>query len=446
MLESAFLKREVLMKTKKIGQAVIGKLSHEGRGVSSIEGKVTFIENALPNEHVTFEYQKRKKSFDEGIATEISQPHPERTQPHCPHFDVCAGCSLQHMHPDLQIEFKHNAVTELFSQHQTTPENWLKPLRGPAWSYRTKARISVKYVHKKEKLLVGFREKNPRYVADIDQCPILDKTFGEKLPVISQCIESLSIKERVPQIEIACGDQEAALIIRHLEPLSADDQSRLKTLGKDHQWHIYCQPKGIDTIHLLFSPNDQEELHYSLPEHDISMSFLPQQFTQVNREINRAMLKQAMDLLELNSQDRVLDLFCGIGNFTLPIARQVAAVTGVEVDPSSIAQAKKNAQLNHIENTDFFISNLFEVNQGATFFSQSFNKILLDPPRAGAKEIVPLLSHWKPSHIVYVSCNPATLARDAEILKDNGFTLQTAGVMDMFPHTKHVEAMALFKR
>jgi len=326
------------------------------------------------------------------------------------------------------------------------PERRLAPLIGEALGYRRKARLSVKHIPKKEKVLVGFHEKNGRYVANLDSCCILDKSIGEKIDVLSDFFMGLDIKNKLPQVEVAVGDKKTALILRHLEEFNSSDLDKLKKFALEHDFVLYLQPKGLDSIHLFFPDNIDPLLSYRLEDQDITIQFHPHQFIQVNATVNQKMINQALELLDLNSEDIVLDLFCGIGNFTLPIAQFCKHVVGVEGDAGAIEMAQHNAKLNNIDNTEFYTENLFDDISASAWSKRPFTKILLDPPRAGAQEVLQTITQLKPKSIVYISCNPATLARDAKILKEHDYHLKTCGIMDMFPHTKHVEAMTLFER
>jgi 23S rRNA (uracil1939-C5)-methyltransferase len=427
-------------------QCTINKLSHEGRGVAKINDKTSFIDGALPEEIVTFKYNKQKSQFNEGSTLSVIKSSQHRVEPLCPHFTRCGGCSLQYMHNDLQMEFKENALTELLARQNIITDKQLPALNGPLWGYRRRARLSVKWVAKKNRVLVGFREKNPRYIADLTRCDILEPSIGLHLTDLETMIESTSIKNKIPQIEIACGDHFNAIVIRHLEPLLPSDLDIIKTFSETFNAAIYFQSKGIDTVTLYHTPTSltDKTLSYQIPDHNINIQFEPTHFTQVNQSINLQMINQAIRLLDLQPKDRVIDLFCGIGNFTLPIARYTKQVHGIEFDQQSVKQAADNAALNALNNTQFFYANLFELPADASWLNNSYNKMLLDPPRAGAKEVVENINKWSPDRIVYVSCNPATLARDAAILSQQGYRLESSGIMNMFPHTKHVEAMCLF--
>ncbi len=433
---------------KTAGQsASISSLSHEGRGIATINNKTTFIEGALPNEQVLFTYTKKHSKFDEGIVSEIISASPDRVTPLCPHFSICGGCNLQHIHSDQQILFKQNVLLEQLKHFgNLVPEQIMTPLTGPAWGYRHKARLSVKYVDKKNALLIGFHEKNGRYVADLSCCPILHPSVGQLIEPLKKLLMQLSIYRHIAQIEMAIADNFSALIFRHLTAMPDQDKNHLIQFAQQYHFHIYLQPNTPLPLSCLWPDNNQPFLNYVLPDHQLTLEFKPTDFTQINPTINQKMINTALQLLDLQQDDCVLDLFCGIGNFTLPIAKYCHSVVGVEGALSSVERATHNAQKNGITNTQFHVANLVDVNMAASWVKQKYHKILLDPPRTGALEIIKLFSKWQPQKIIYVSCNPATLARDAGELAKQGYRLVKAGVMDMFPHTKHVESIALFER
>lgn len=431
-------------KSKQCSKTHIEKLNHEGRGLARIDGKTTFIDYALPEETVHFQYTRQHRRFDEGIALDIENPSPHRVTPNCPHFGVCGGCKLQHLNPEQQILHKQAVLLELLEQStQTKPLQILPPLTGPEWAYRHKARLSVKYVHKKEKLLIGFRERNGRYVADLTQCLILHPGVGTKLEILAQLIQQLDITFNIPQIEIAVGEKNTALIFRHLKPLTSNDIARLKQFGTEHNFYIFLQPQGPNSITLLTPEQTSEFLNYTLPNYDLEFLFHPTDFTQVNPSINRKLISQALELLDLKSDDTVLDLFCGLGNFTLPIAKQCKTVIGVEGSEAMVKRAQMNANHNHIHNTQFFAADL-SLEQLDNRWQKPVTKLLIDPPRSGAAQITKILPKLKPKRLVYISCNPITLARDAVLILEHGFQLTSCGVIDMFPHTAHVESIACF--
>jgi len=426
--------------------ATITKLSHEGRGIAFINGKATFINNALPGEEVRFRYTKRKSQFDEGHLLEVLKPSPDRVQPPCAVYGRCGGCSLQHIAPSSQIKFKQQVLAEQF-QHfgQVSPAQWLEPLQAEVWGYRHKGRLSVKFVAKKGGAMVGFREQDPRYITDMQRCEVLHPLIGERIQLLRDWISGFEIASEIPQLEVAVDDERAAIIIRHLKPISEQDAEKIRVFAKQYDFWIYLQPKGPDSVHLFYPELDQDLLSYTLPEHNITMRFHPNDFTQVNMSLNRKMLDTAIAMLQIDPADRILDLFCGLGNFTLPIARYASEVVGVEGDDKMTERAARNAELNKLHNTQFYPANLFEEVCHMPFMQQTYDKILLDPPRAGAEQIISRLGSLNAKRIVYISCNPATLARDAGILVNLlGYRLEQAGVMDMFPHTSHVESIALF--
>jgi 23S rRNA (uracil1939-C5)-methyltransferase len=426
----------------------IESLSHDGRGVAIINGKTTFVTNALPEEKVICKITQKHRRYNEALATDVLTAAPERITPACPHFGVCGGCSMQHVEIQAQIQFKQQALLDQLKHFgKVTPEVVLPPLFGNAWGYRRKARLGVRYVIKKGKLLVGFREKFSNYLADIEQCAVLHPSVGQRIMALSTLIRDLTQYDQIPQIEVAVSDDTTALIFRHMTPLPEQDIEALSEFGKAHSLHIYLQPNPPAAVHKIW-PNDQEEmLCYALPDYQLNMRFHPLDFTQVNGEINRLMIKQALHLLDLKSTDTVLDLFCGLGNFTLPMARLAKQVVGVEGSMQMVERAKQNAQYNHINNADFYAANLMEPAKNASWLQVKYDKILLDPPRTGAKEIIPIISGSSASRIVYVSCNPSTLARDAgELVYNHQYKLKQVGVINMFPHTSHIEAIALFEK
>lgn len=428
-------------------KVTISSLSHEGRGIASINNKTTFIEGALPGEEVSFTYCKKHSKYDEGIILEIISASPDRVIPHCPHFSICGGCNLQHLHTTQQILFKQNVLLEQLKHFgNLIPQQLMPPLTGPEWGYRYKARLSVKYVDKKNALLIGFHEKNGRYVADLSCCPVLHPSVGQLIEPLKKMIMQLSIYRQIPQIEVAIADNFSALIFRHLSDMTDQDIKQLVQFAQQYHFQIYLQPNSPLPLHCIWPENNQQLLNYSLADHHLTLEFKPNDFTQINPIINQKMINSALQLLDLNSADIVLDLFCGIGNFTLPIAKYAKSVVGVEGAKSSVERAIQNALNNSIDNAQFYVSNLIDPKMSDSWAIQKYNKILLDPPRTGALEIIKHFASWQPQKIVYVSCNPATLARDAGELAKQGYRLIKAGVMDMFPHTKHVESMALFEK
>jgi 23S rRNA (uracil1939-C5)-methyltransferase len=427
-------------------EAEIASLSHDGRGVARIDGKATFIHGALPGEKVMFRYTGKRKNHDEGETVEVLSASDQRVKPDCNYFGYCGGCGLQHLKASAQIQYKQQTLLDAFTHiGKVQPESVMPPLTGISpWGYRRKARLGVKHVFKKGKVLVGFRERNAAFVADMDSCKVLHPRVGHALTDLAKLIEGLSISSKIPQIEVAMDDERCVLIFRILEDLSDSDRKKLVLFAQEHDFIIYLQRGGPDTVISLLAEAD---LHYALPDFDLELYFQPTDFTQVNTDINRQMIAQALGLLDLNQKDKVLDLFCGIGNFTLPIATRAGQVTGVEGADELVARARENAQRNGLENIEFYTANLYESLQEEPWLQQSFNKVLLDPPRSGAFEVLEHLPKMGAEHIVYVSCYPGTFARDAaELVNRHGYRLVSAGVMDMFPHTAHVESMALFEK
>lgn len=426
-------------------RVTIESLAHDGRGVAHVEGKVVFIDEALPGEEVEFVYTEMRRDFSEGKVVNLITRAPERADAACPHYGVCGGCSFQHVAEAEQIHIKERLLQEQLKRigKVPVPELW-EPLTGPHWGYRRKARMGVKYVAKKNRTLVGFRERRHPYLAEIENCRVMHPVVGEKMVDLSEMISELSIREKIPQIEVAIGDTQCVLAVRVMEPPTESDKEKLRAFAHLHDLSICLQPKGPDSIVPL--DGEPEVIPtYALPEHGIEFRFRPAMFTQVNYEINRQMIDRVLATLELNEHDNVLDLFCGLGNFTLPMARYAGHVVGVEGDQPLVEHAKANARHNRIENVEFYAADLSKDVVEQPWFNRKYNKIMLDPSRAGASEVLQYFKKWQPERVVYVSCNPSTLARDAGILVNElGYKLVKAGVMDMFPQTSHVESIALF--
>jgi 23S rRNA (uracil1939-C5)-methyltransferase len=426
--------------------AHVESLTHDARGVARLDGKVVFIDGALPDEDVLFTYRTQRKSFDEGTLMQLIHPSSARVKPNCVHFGLCGGCSLQHMDGEAQLAAKQKIMLDTL-QHlgSVQPESVLPPLNGLQWGYRRKARLGVKYVTKKETILVGFREKRSGLLADLSRCEVLHPSVGNLLVELRALVGALAAYQQIPQIEVAVGDAGAALVFRHLVELNDADRELLRAFGQQHNTQVYLQAGGPDTVTLLWP--DIASLSYRLPDYNIELFFSPNDFIQVNADINRKLVDHAITLLDPLPHERVLDLFCGLGNFTLPLARRAAHVVGVEGDAQLVQRARDNAQHNQITNTDFHAADLNQALGCAVWAQPGFDKILLDPPRTGALEIIRQLAQFNATRIVYVSCNPATLARDAhELVVSQGYRLLSAGVMDMFPHTTHVESIALFEK
>jgi len=426
-------------------QVTIESMSHEGRGIAHIDGKTVFVFGALVGETVLIQVLKSTRNYDQATTLEVIEAAPQRIAPRCDAFQVCGGCSLQHLDNDDQVSLKQAALLEMMTHAGLESQQLLEPLRAGAWGYRNKARLGVKHVAKKGRVLVGFRERNAPYIADMTRCEVLLPAVGHQLELLSDLIGGLDAHAQIPQIEVAADADQVQLVFRHLQALSEHDRLRLREFAIEHNFHVLLQPGGPDTVVPLYP--EQSEL-YLQPDRDsdIRIGFNALDFVQVNTDINRQMVAQALDLLELDVGHRTLDLFCGLGNFTLPLARRCAQVTGVEVDEAMLRRARVAALANGIENTEYFSADLFLPDPDADWMRQQYDRILLDPPRSGAQEIAQLIGRFKAERIVYVSCQPSSLVRDAAIICAQGYRMSKLGVMDMFPQTAHVEAMALFER
>ncbi|PCJ49529.1 MAG: 23S rRNA (uracil(1939)-C(5))-methyltransferase RlmD [Gammaproteobacteria bacterium] len=424
----------------------IESLSHEGRGVAHHpDGKTIFVDGALPGEEVEYVYSNQRAKFDEGRTVKVLSEHPSRAIPDCEFFGLCGGCSMQHLSSKAQIEHKQSILVEQL-QHfgKTTAQQVMPPMQDQPWGYRRKARLGVKYVHKKDTVMVGFREKQSSFLANIDNCSILDPRVASLIMPLRELIYGLICREGIPQIEVACGDKTVALVFRHLQSLSKVDKQALKDFAIKHDLDLYLQAGGPATVTKLYPEEGEDRLSYYLEDFDLEMQFHPMDFTQVNAGINRKMLNLAIELLDIQPEDSILDLFCGLGNFSLPIARHAKRVSAVEGDESMVIRGRENSAHNKLDNLDFFAANLAGEFYNEPWATQGFDKLLIDPPRSGAYEICQHLSAFGAKRIVYVSCNPATLARDTSVLLEQGYGLKKIGVMDMFPQTAHVESIALF--
>ncbi len=436
--------------------AIIESLSHDGRGICHIDGKVVFVHRALPGEEVKFRYCRTRSKFDEGDVLEVIKASPLRVEPLCQHFGICGGCSQQHLSSESQIAAKQERLLENLEKiGKVKPETILAPLTAETWGYRRKARLGVKYMRRDNIVRVGFRERSSSFLANLDRCEVLHPKIGERISDLSELVFNLSIKDQIPQIEVAVGDDNAALIFRHLEELTEADLILLREFGEKTKLLIFLQSGGPNTVVRLWpetgpeteATNKDIKLSYHLPDYDVEMQFQPTDFTQVNASLNQKMINHAIELLDPQAEDRVLDLFCGLGNFSLPLARKAGAVVGVEGEASLVSRARENAAQNNITNVEFHATDLNGDLSLEPWYGTGFNKLLLDPPRSGAPVVVANLPKPLPKRIVYVSCDPATLARDAgTLVNEQGYHLVKAGVMDMFPHTAHVESIALFER
>ena len=428
-------------------EVTIIDLSHDGRGVARSDGKTLFVDGGLTGETVEILRLRRRRHHDEGRVINVLEAAADRVEPICAHFGVCGGCSLQHLSPHGQLEAKQKVLLENLERiGKVRPESTFAPLTGPVSGYRRRARLGVRYVQKKGRVLVGFRERAKSYVADLDACPVLTAPAGDLIQPLAELIGGLSIRRRLAQVEVCVADNRSAFVLRVLDPPENDDLEQMRAFERTHDVDLYLQPKGPDTVRAL--SETAAELHFRLPEFDLDFHFLPTDFIQVNAELNRSMVSRAMTLLAPKPGQRILDLFCGLGNFTLPIARLGASVAGVEGDAALIRRARDNAERNGLDGlAEFHVANLFEDCVGLPWLDQAADAVFLDPPRAGAQEILPAVAGTGAGRIVYVSCHPGTLARDAgTLVEEFGFHLRGAGVMDMFPHTAHVESIALFER
>lgn len=424
--------------------AEVVDLAEDGRGVARLDGKVVFIADSLPGERVRFRYVDTGRAADEGQTVAVEVASPDRVEPGCAHFGLCGGCALQHLAPEAQIRFKQKQMLDALARiGQVTPEAVAPPITGPVWGYRRRARIGVKKVPKKGGVLVGFRERRSHFLAQLQSCPVLDPRVGERLRVLADAFARMSIADRIPQIEMAAADH-VCLAVRVLAPPSEEDLAILRQLALDTGLEIRLQPGGLDSITPLTPP--AQVLDYSPDGSDLRLQFRPADFIQVNGFISQRVVNQAIEWLAPRAGERILELFCGLGNFSLPLARHGVELVAVEGDTGLVQRARDNAAGAGLT-VRFEKADLFTSGADADWLAGDFDRVLLDPPRSGAEAMMPLIAAKQPRSIVYVSCHPGTLARDAgTLVRDHGYRLTRAGVMDMFPHTAHVESMALFER
>lgn len=431
--------------------AEIIDLSHDGRGVARREGgKTVFVAGALPGETVMAKQTARSRSFDEAVTLDVLVVSPDRIEPRCPHFGTCGGCALQHLEAPKQIAAKQRVLHDNLERiGKVAPDAWLPALTDAAWHYRRKGRFSVRRVEKKDRTLVGFRERDPRFVADLSVCHTVIPQIGERIEALAALVDSLDARRDLPQIEFIAGDPTSeysgvALVFRHLQPLSQRDREALVGFAQAHRFAVFLQPGGVDSVQPLW-PGDVP-LSFRLPRWDVELAFRPLDFIQVNAGINEKMIARAIELLDVRPDERVLDLFCGLGNFSLPMARVAREVAGVEGDAGLVARARDNAIRNGLANAQFHAADLAQDLSGHAWMRAGFDRLLLDPPRSGADAVLKQLPLKGLKRIVYVSCHPASLARDAGYLvHERGWRLRSAGVMDMFPQTAHVESIAMFE-
>lgn len=433
-------------------EIVIDSIANDGRGVGRTDGgKVVFVDYALPGERVMMVPVQNRKSHDFAKAVEVLESSEHRVEPKCAVFGECGGCVLQHLDEPIQIKYKQEQLLENFKKiGGVQPNELLPPMTGAYWGYRRRARLGVKFVPKKGGLILGFRERNSSFIQPIETCEVLYPDVAALLPELQCALSQMSCSDRIPQVEVTVADNAFVMIVRHLESLTEQDHNILRTFAKTFNVTLFLQPGNLLSIHPIY-PNKPDALYYDFPEFNVRIEFLPTDFIQVNNEINQKLVSRAIELLDLQPRDHVLDLFCGVGNFTLPLATRAKKVVGVEGDKALVKRANHNQRLNRLANLEFHFGDLFNekmtVESHGDWLKQRFNKVLLDPPRSGASEMVRRMGEFKPERIVYVSCGPATLARDAGVLvHEHGYVMRKAGVIDMFPHTAHVESIAVFER
>lgn len=427
---------------------VIESLDHEARGIARLDGKTVFVDGALPGELVEYASFRRKPNYELAQLVSVIKASSARVEPRCPHFGVCGGCAMQHIDASAQVAAKQRVLEDsLWHIGRVRPETMLPAVHGAPWGYRHRARLGVRFIEKKGGALVGFHEKRSSYIADIKSCAVLPPHVSDLLLPLRELIESLSIADRLPQIELAVGERCTTLVFRILCPLKPNDEKLLREFADHHEVVVYLQPKGPETVY-RFYPLDAPTLSYALPEFGLELDFRPTDFTQVNHAVNRVLVRRALRLLDPRPGERVADMFCGLGNFTLPIARSGAFVVGVEGSPGLVQRGRESAVANGLGDlVDFRVANLFECSEASLAALGCFDKMLIDPPREGAVELVKALGQDSPRRIVYVSCNPATLARDAAVLCSvKGYRFLAAGAVNMFPQTAHVESIAVFEK
>lgn len=422
-------------------------VTHEGHGIADGPGKTAFVAGALEGELVRFVRRRKRRNYDEAELLEVIEPSESRIEPRCDAFGRCGGCALQHVGQDEQRRLKQTSLADSLERiGKVRPEAWRAPLTaGDGWQYRRRARLAVKDVPGKGRVLVGFRERHAPYVTDMHRCEVLCAPLDGLIDALSELVGRLSIRSRLPQIEIAAGDDATELVFRVLAPPAADDLEQLKAFGRAQGLRVALQPAGLDSVQRIEPEGELTPLHYRLPEFDVDIAFEPTDFVQVNADINRRMVAATVDSLALSPSDRVIDLYCGIGNFSLPVARHAAEVVGVEGEKRLVQRAADNARRNGIGNAQFECADLAKLDGRERWIDGGCDRLLLDPARSGALEVVRRIDRFAPERIVYVSCHPGTLARDAGILvNEAGYRLVEAGIIDMFPHTAHVESIAVF--
>jgi 23S rRNA (uracil1939-C5)-methyltransferase len=423
----------------------VAALTHEAEGVIR-EGKAAFVAGALPGERIRFRRIRKHRQHDDAELLEVLEPSAQRVVPRCAHFGVCGGCAMQHLSADAQLDIKQTELRDNLERvGKVTPREWLPPLRGPVWNYRRRARLGSKFVTKKDRVVVGFRERLAPYVAEVHRCEVLAQPLGELVAPLAAMLNELSIRHRIPQIETAVADNVVALVLRVLDPPSSEDLGKLREFAQVHSVRFYLQSGGLDSVTPLDAGG--EPLRYGLPQFDLQLEFTPTDFVQINAQINQSLVGRAVELLGLTPDSSVLDLFCGLGNFTLALARNAGRAVGVEGEKGLVERARHNARLNGIGNAEFHLADLGKaLDPALPWLRESYSHVLLDPPRAGASEVLASISRLNPRRVLYISCHPGSLARDVGLLvNEHGMSLVAAGVMDMFPHTTHVESMAVLE-
>ena len=428
--------------------ASIESVTHDGKGIAAISGKKVFVAGALEGEEVRFRRRKKRRNYDEAELLEVLSASPRRIEPRCAVFGVCGGCSLQHVGDTDQHQIKQRALQDTLERiGKVEPDRWLPPIHDSPWNYRRRARLAVKDVAGKGRVLIGFRERHAPFITDMHRCEVLSPPVDALLDPLSELIGGLSVRSRLPQIEVAVADNATSLVFRVLDAPTDSDLERFKAFGEEHDLRIYLQTGGPDSISLLQPDGPLPPLSYSLPDFDIVIEFEATDFIQVNGAVNRSLVATALELLKSGTDDRILDLFCGIGNFSLPLARQCSQVLGVEGEQGLVARAKANAERNGISNCEFRCTDLSRIDGNEPWLRENWSGLLLDPARSGALEVVRHIGRIDPSTIVYVSCHPGTLARDlSALVAEHGYRLEAAGIIDMFPHTGHVESIALLAK
>jgi 23S rRNA (uracil1939-C5)-methyltransferase len=428
----------------EVGQ--VSSVTHDGRGIITGDGKKVFVAGALQGEEVRFQRRKRRRNFDEAELLEVLSASPERVTPKCAAFGRCGGCALQHIDAARQLDIKFQSLKDSLQRiGKVEPERWLEPITGETWNYRRRARLAVKDVTAKSKVLVGFRERHAPFVTEMSRCEVLAEPLDGLLLALAELIGKLSIRARLPQIEVAVADNATALVFRVLDAPSASDVALFRDFSIAHKLEVWLQTGGLDSLQWVDTGKAGAGLYYALPDFDLKIHFEPVDFVQINAKVNRQLVRAAVEYLEPQADDRVLDLFCGIGNFSLPLARRAGEVLGIEWDAGLVTRASRNAEQNHLGNVTFEAADLSRIDGSEDWVRRQWDKLLLDPARDGAAAVVANMRKIDPQRIVYVSCHPGTLARDAgTLVNEHGYRLQSAGIIDMFPHTAHVESLAVF--